>query len=187
MKKSIFALAAGCLCGVILSGHVLAQGPNSQASPSASEATLVSEPTLASFDIAFDPTTATALDKSTVNFKAIKDFKDRFGNVTNEKWYAQKDGFLSYFTDEGFATRAYYNKKGQWQYSLKFYPESKLPRDIRAIVKSTYYDFSITIVEQVEIPEHLVYLVHLEDNTSLKIVRVTTEGDMDVIQDLRKN
>ncbi|HMI63045.1 MAG TPA: hypothetical protein VK518_19140, partial [Puia sp.] len=65
--------------------------------------------------------------------------------------------------------------------------EKQLPRDVRAIVKSTYYDFVITLVRIIEIPDHMVYLVHMEDENSIKIVRVSEEYEMDVLEEFTKN
>ncbi|MEO6960598.1 MAG: hypothetical protein ABIY90_01450, partial [Puia sp.] len=68
-----------------------------------------------------------------------------------------------------------------------YYSEDKLPREIRAIVKSTYYDFTITVVEDVQTRVNGVYLIYLEDKTSIKIVRVTRDGDMDVFKEITKS
>jgi hypothetical protein len=61
-----------------------------------------------------------------------------------------------------------------------------MSRDIRAQVKSTYYDYTITLVEEIEqINNPLVYLVHLADASTWKIVSVC-DGEMETVQDFRK-
>jgi hypothetical protein len=162
MKKSVFLVAAGCMLAVFIPGHIVAQaqGPYASIIP------------------------ANLLD--TINHRAIKDFNDRFENVEDAQWYKVKKGFVANFKQDGFRDRAYYNKNGRWQYSLKLYGENKLPLDVRTQVMSCYYNLAITFVEVIEIPEHLVYLVHLEGATTIKIVRVSDEGDMDVLQEFIK-
>ncbi len=90
--------------------------------------------------------------------KAIKDFQTRFADANNAKWFSDENGFVSYFVKDGYGNRVFYDKKGHWQYSLIFYGEDKLPRDVRAAVKSTYFDLSITLVEEVQTTERQSYI-----------------------------
>jgi hypothetical protein len=188
MKKTILALAVGFLSAVMLPAYVFAQATGNQADMAGVQKHIASTPTTASSNGAtFNGSSANSGGGgTTVSLKAIRDFKDRFTNATDEKWYATEAGFVAYFTQDDFRNRAYYDKKGRWQYSLKYCDEKKLPREIRAMVKRNYYDFAITLVQVIEIPGHLAYLVHLEDATSFKIIRVTDEGEMDVYQEFTK-
>jgi hypothetical protein len=74
-----------------------------------------------------------------------------------------------------------HDKKGRLLYSVKRYSESQLPKEIRSLVRSQYYDYNIAGVEEITIPgvEKSIYIVHLEDETTLKIVKVT-DGEMEV-------
>jgi hypothetical protein len=125
-------------------------------------------------------------DAKTINNKALKDFSARFDNASDTRWFEDKNGFVSYFIKNGYGNRAFYDKKGHWQYSLLFYGEDKLPRDIRATVKSQYFDLAITLVEEVQTNDGMVYIVHLEDKATIKIVKVNKEGEMETMQDLIK-
>ncbi|MGI8952391.1 MAG: hypothetical protein ACR2FN_12510 [Chitinophagaceae bacterium] len=62
------------------------------------------------------------------------------------------------------------------------YDETKLPHDVRAQVKSTYYDYAITTVDEVHYQGQIVYLVHMQDANTWKIIRVNSDGEMDVYQ-----
>jgi hypothetical protein len=162
MKNKTF-LAATLLLAALTTGRAFAQENNTQA---------------------LLPTTLTnAAAVSTINVHAIKDFKTRFSTISNEQWSRMDKGYCVYFTKDGFKVRAYYDKRGSWRASLKYCDESQLPHFIRDIVKRTYYDLAITFVNIVEVPDHTVYLVHLEDKNTLKVVRVTDEGEMDTLQD----
>ena len=127
-----------------------------------------------------------ATDVKNVNAKAVSDFKERFSSAMSEKWFASKTGFVSVFMAVGYLDRAYYDKKGHWLYSLIFYGEDHLDKDIRAIVKPIYYDMAITLVEEVQMPEGNGYVIHLEDKTNLRIVKVNSEGEMTTMQVLTK-
>jgi hypothetical protein len=187
MKNSILLLAVGCLSAAMLPGHAFAQNAGNLSDLAGSRPHNVSAQTVApSNGLSSNGSSNGADAAGAVGRKALKDFHGRFANVTNEKWFFADRGFVAYCTQDGFTNRAYYDKKGHWQYSLKCCDENKIPRDVRNMVRRTYFDFKITMVQVIEIPDNVVYLVHLEDATSLKIVRVTADGDMDVYEDLTK-
>jgi hypothetical protein len=123
---------------------------------------------------------------STINLHAIKDFKARFGNVKDERWYSIEKGFVAYFSLDGYRERIYYDRKGRWLASLTYGDEHKLPANIRDLVRRAYYDQSITFVQVIELPGHIVYLVHAEDKAILKILRVSEEGEMDLMNEFTK-
>jgi hypothetical protein len=125
-------------------------------------------------------------DVKDINARAIKDFNARFNGANNAMWFSDRNGFTTYFIKDGYGDRVFYDKKGHWQYALIFYSEDKLPRDVRAAVKSTYFDMAITLVEEVQTIEAKVYIVHLEDKTNIKILKVNDEGEFEILQDLSK-
>jgi hypothetical protein len=175
MKKTILLLAAGCLSATLISGRATAQDTRNQDA-------LAGAPTAKAHSLvpASNGSFATAADAGTVSGLALKDFKGRFNKGRDEQWYPTKTGFEVAFKQDGYTNRAYYNRKGKWQCAFTFYNEDRLPRDIRDIVKRSYYDFAIIVVEVIEIPDHKAYFVHLEDKTTHIIVRVSEEGEMDV-------
>ncbi len=70
-------------------------------------------------------------------------------------------------------------------YSILRYDETKLPKDVRATVKSTYYDYAITHVKEISLPDKTVFLVYLHFNGSWKIVRLCNR-EMEEIEDLNE-
>jgi hypothetical protein len=125
-------------------------------------------------------------DEKKINSKAIKDFQTRFADANNAMWFSDANGFVSYFVKDGYGDRVFYDKKGHWQYSLIFFGEDKLPRDVRAAIKSTYFDMSITLVEEVQTTDAKVYIVHLEDKSNIKILKANDQGEYEILQDLSK-
>jgi hypothetical protein len=125
-------------------------------------------------------------DAKKIHAKAIKDFESRYNEATNAMWFSDANGFVSYFVKDGYGDRVFYDKKGRWQYSLIFYGEDKLPRDVRAAVRSIYFDLAITLVEEVQTVNGMVYIVHLEDKSTIKIIKVNKDGEMETLQDLIK-
>jgi hypothetical protein len=123
-----------------------------------------------------------------INVSAVRDFVTRFNDPANARWFKLQDAtYMAKFEVPDISYRVAYSNRGDWLYTIQTYYEKKLPRDVRGIVKSKYYDYSITQVEQVEHPEAIatVYIVHLKDDKSWKMVRVCN-GEMDEMQTIYK-
>lgn len=123
-----------------------------------------------------------------INVSAVRDFIKRFTEQPNARWYKMKDAsLLVKFEVPDIAYRVAYSSRGNWIYTIQTYYEKKLARDVRAIVKSTYYDFSITQVEEIDHVDGAgkVYIVHLKDDNCWKTVRLCN-GEMDEMETLYK-
>jgi hypothetical protein len=117
--------------------------------------------------------------------KAARDFAERFPEVEG-KWFAAKNGFVVRFILDSIGCRAAYDTKGNWVYTIRTYDEWKLPKQVRHLVKGTYYDYTITQVEEIDRPnEHKVYLVHMYDATTWKNVQVR-DGEMVLVEEFKK-
>lgn len=129
---------------------------------------------------------ATVVKSGSANSKAENDFNKRFNNAAGAWWIADNNSIASYFKEDGFTNKVCYDRKGNWMYSMIYYNESKLPKNVRGYVKSAYYDMSIVLVKEVQTTLGKVYVVNLEDKTTIRIVKVNDEGEMETIQELNK-
>ncbi len=75
---------------------------------------------------------------------AARDFMTRFPSANNVKWNILEDGYLASFILNSVWKKNYYDKKGRWVYSVDEYDETKLQKNVRASVKSIYFDYAIT-------------------------------------------
>jgi hypothetical protein len=122
-----------------------------------------------------------------INSKAVRDFNKEFKQVSDEAWFATDDGFVVKFKQDGVKTRADYNKKGHWLHTIRTYDENKLPPDMRHLVKSSYYDYDILQVQEIEKPYNtFTYIVHREGKTKLINLRIS-DGDMEEWQKFDKS
>lgn len=122
---------------------------------------------------------------NTLSTKAARDFAERYPEAEG-RWFAAKNGFVVRFTLDSISCRSAYDTRGNWVYTIKVYNEWKLPQPVRHQVKGTYYDYTITQVEEIIRPnEPVVYLVHMCDSTHWKNVQVR-EGEMVVVEEFRK-
>src|SRR5436190_21052275 len=127
------------------------------------------------------------LHRSDVNSKAARDFGKSYKHVSDENWYVAPDAFCASFTADDIKYRVDYDKKGHWLHTIRTYDENKLPRDIRHLVKSSYYDYDITFVQEIEKPsKNFTYIVHLEGKTTLINLRVY-DGEMEEWQKFEKS
>lgn len=125
---------------------------------------------------------------SRVHTRAMRDFLKRDKTAANVDWMIVETGYVAKYTDENNSNcRTVYNNRGDFVYTVRQYHENNMPPDIRHIVKSKYYDYTITLVEQIEENRWpLVYVVHLEDATTLKNVRVC-DREMEVMSEYIKS
>jgi hypothetical protein len=123
---------------------------------------------------------------NSLNTRALRDFLSKYENATDVVWYNVDKGYVVRFRIDSMFSRSAYKSNGHWVYTIKQYLEAQMPKAVRALVKSTYYDYAITLIEEIEQPnEHVKYLVHLQDNVSWKNVLVS-DGQMELVEDKKK-
>ncbi len=120
-----------------------------------------------------------------IHVKAMRDFKKKYPDIEGEQWFLIPNGFMATFAVDSVKNRILYDSRGDWTYSVLYYSEKKLPKDVRAQVKSTYYDYAITGIDEVQVPGKTIYIVHLEDQSTWKKLRIC-DGEMEIIEDFNK-
>ena len=131
--------------------------------------------------------TSNMVDRAKIDSRVLRNFIKSYQNVSDEKWFELKDGFLTKFRVDDIMYMVAYGKKGGWLHTIRTYNENKLAQDLRYAVKSSYYDYHITLVQEVKIPLNPVtYVIHLEDKTKIINLRVC-DGEMDEWQKMSKS
>jgi hypothetical protein len=124
--------------------------------------------------------------RNDINTKAVRNFIRDYKNVSDAKWVKLDNGFsFVFFSLNGIYTRLLYNKKGDCECLIRDYFEDKLPREIRHLVKSTYYDFSIYHINEVTTNGKTAYIIKMEDKTTWKTIRVA-DNEMEVREEFLK-
>jgi hypothetical protein len=180
MKKFLFAMVAGFIPALAAINGAYAQNSVNTELPEPQKNVIATEKAESAGDHIGNLVT--------VSPRVLRAFTKSYKNVYGESWEKNNGGFSAKFTSNGIACLVYYSPNGKWQGSLKSYAEDKMPTEIRKTVKSEYYDYSITLVQEVETPESEqvpTFIVHLEDKTSIKQLRIH-DGEMEVWKDLKK-
>jgi len=118
----------------------------------------------------FTPTAVYAshseINESKIALKANKDFNKSFRNVTTVSWYAVAGGMVATFEKQGEKVVVTYDKKGRWMHDIHTYAEQNLAPDIRQMIRSTYLDYRITLVNEIDVADKKVFIVHLNSKGS---------------------
>jgi hypothetical protein len=97
-----------------------------------------------------------------------------------------KKGYVVHSVVDGHKTMTAYNKKGKWVYTIQQYSLDNLDKNLVDRIRSVYYDYGVTAIQKVEQPGmDVVYVIHLENEKSIKIARVTND-EMELVKDFIK-
>ncbi|MEP6512751.1 MAG: hypothetical protein ABJA79_02695 [Parafilimonas sp.] len=118
-----------------------------------------------------------------ISIKAVRNFKKEFKSVSDAQWSKVLHGFMAEYKTGGIATRSMFAENGNLNYTIRHYYEKNLPYEVRANVRSTYWDYSILGVDEIKVPgnDNLIYLVLIQNETRIKRVRVS-DGEMEEIE-----
>jgi hypothetical protein len=121
-----------------------------------------------------------------VNVRAMRDFVNRYGDASDATWHQSNGNYVAVFIRDSIQYRVIYSERGNLNYVMKYYEESRMARNIRAQIKSTYYDYKIYIVQELESPDHpTVYIVNLQGDTEWKKVKLC-QGEMEVMEEFKR-
>ncbi|MFT3681042.1 MAG: hypothetical protein QM791_12260 [Ferruginibacter sp.] len=129
--------------------------------------------------------TGEPVSKKDVNAKVVKSFYRSYGEQTAANWTRTARGFNVTFKNDGVNTLVYYTPGGREESKLRFYFENKLPAEVRHIVKSNFYDYSILYVTEVQKNDATAFYIKMQDSSTLKTIRLVNE-DWDVVEDLAR-
>jgi len=117
-------------------------------------------------------------DKAAV--RASRDYWERSGDPDNTHWYKIPLGYMAEYYSGPTQVHYVYDKKGGFLYSIRTYTQKEMSADLRHLVRSNYYDFSIGWVKEVEQEGVTAYVVHIEDSVSWKELAVQ-DGEIRVL------
>ena len=183
MKKIII----NCFTGLLLTWTVASYSQNSNTTAKLKSNSSLDELISSSEEMEKNvPKNSTRVFLSEINSKAIRDFSLDYKNVSDAVWTKSENGFAVYFTNEGIKTRVQYNKRGNRLGVIRDYGEDRMPREIRNLVKSVYYDYSIYLINEVTVDARTGYVVKLQDKTSLIEIKIV-DGVMEVMKEYVKS
>ena len=136
-----------------------------------------------------DPATRQAyriLKVNDVNVLAARHFSKKFSKAEDAMWVEGDNGTSVYFKINGLNMRSTYSKTGRNEYTLKYYDDSSMPRALRHMVKSTYYDYSIQLVTEIVRNRTTYFLVKMQNANQILTLRVV-DGEISVFEKIEKS
>jgi len=121
-----------------------------------------------------------------INTNAVRNFIRTYRNVTDPQWVKYSGGFVVSFRKENIHYKVYYDKTGDHQSTIRQYSEKELPFEIRHMIKSVYYDFSIYVINEVTTDGRTWYVINIEDTSSFKVIKIV-DGVMEVMNEYIKS
>lgn len=128
------------------------------------------------------------IDAHAVRSKIVWNFNRAYKSADGAEWMVLKDkGLVCRFYMNNILYRAFYGRNGDWLQTTSGYEADKLDGTVKEMVRSTYRDYAISYVNQIDLPANrIIYLVEVQDSKSIKKIRVAGD-EMDVVQDIEKN
>jgi hypothetical protein len=108
--------------------------------------------------------------------KLVERFNATFPNAKNVKWLDDKDGYFVSFTQDENFIKAFYNKGGEFVYSLKYLSNLELPVNIRMVLNKNFGDSKVLGVTEVTTPNNTAYDVKLVKGEKLYCLYVLADG-----------
>lgn len=169
MKKIYFCRAFLYLMALAIAGNTVAQGNLKRANPV----------------IAKEKEELPLADK--INTRAVRDFNRSYKNALDVQWTRlMEGGHVCHFSNNNISARAYYNVRGKWLYTVSTYGEDKLPAGIRFAVKTVYFDYAISCVNEINRPGNkALYIIQVQDNNVIKFLQANEDG-MEIVREIHK-
>lgn len=164
MNTQLISRFCGCLLSILLISHTFAQKSRNK-----SLAALFPQDAVSASNNNSDSPSVENIEVST---KIVGAFVKSFENATNVKWSKVGKNFLATFRIAEKERRALFTKKGSMIYSIVYGTEADLPAETRKLVKSVYLDHTIAMAIEVKEDDRTIWVIRLEDPTSLIFVRV---------------
>jgi DNA-dependent RNA polymerase auxiliary subunit epsilon len=179
MKQTFRFSLAGLLTTFVISTASLAQDAVSKLSTPAQE----TSPAITSSLKAADMRPGYLND---ISIRAVRDFEKQYKNVSEVKWFVVDEGFIVYCNEGDNRLKVFYGPKGNFKCTVRNYTEAFLPKDVRHLVKSNYYDFNIFYVTEISSAEQKVYIIKLESKTAWNDVKVV-DGEIVSVKEYVKS
>jgi hypothetical protein len=126
-------------------------------------------------------TNAFNLNNVAKNIKVQRSFISYFGENTENHWSRVGKNFYNRFHINGLHAYVLFAKNGKLIYVITSGAEKILSADVRKIVKSEYYYYSIRVVIEVKQDNRDIWVVKLDNASQLMTVRVE-DGEMERVQ-----
>ncbi len=120
------------------------------------------------------------------NEKVLKTFHTTFSHAQRVKWMEHEDFFDVSFVQSGIQSNVRYDKSGAFLSCTRYYNEQQLPVNILCKLKDRWSDRKVFGVTEVTSQDNINYFVKMYDNKNWYSVKVSDDGQMEVVEKYKK-
>jgi hypothetical protein len=121
-----------------------------------------------------------------VNEKLLRSFRERYPNAEQVSWTELPESYTVNFIEDGVRSHIVYDKDGEVVRSTRYYKEQTLPYYLRMTIRKKYQGKRIFAVTEISTPDGVEYYVKLEDANIWLTILLDKEGELGVVEKLRK-
>jgi hypothetical protein len=108
--------------------------------------------------------------------KLVQRFNETFPNAKNVKWIDDKAGYFVSFTQNENYNKVFYNKEGNFVYSLKYFSGDALPVNILMAINGKHDAAKIVGATELTTQNNTVYDVKLTKEDKIYCLNLLTDG-----------
>ena len=121
-----------------------------------------------------------------VNEKLLQTFKESFPNAEQVSWKELPETYVVNFVDEGVRNAIIYEKDGTFVSSTRYYQERTLPYYLLINFKKRYPEKKILGITELATITDIFYYIKMEDKTVITTIKMDAEGNLVLVEKLRK-
>ena len=119
-----------------------------------------------------------------INIRAFRRFHRLFPSAADgERWFKSPEGYQVSFLLDAQPHQAYFDRRGVYLYSLKYYGEKEIPRAAGDLIKMKYPDYEIGVVTEITDGEKTFFLVRISNPSFVRTLSVC-DGRIDMIEEM---
>jgi hypothetical protein len=119
-----------------------------------------------------------------INIHAMRHFLKNFPASADEYWLKTNSGYIVKFKNADILNEVYYKLNGSFQYSVRYYAESNLQKDLRNQVHQQFIGYTIAVVIEISDSDQKLYRIKITDRESIKTLQFF-DGKLEIIDDLK--
>ena len=121
-----------------------------------------------------------------INEKLLQTFKESFPNAEQVSWKELPETYVVNFVDEGVRNAIIYEKDGTFVSSTRYYQERTLPYYLLINLRKKYPEKKILGITELATITDIFYYIKMEDKTVITTIKMDAEGNLVLVEKLRK-
>jgi ABC-type glycerol-3-phosphate transport system substrate-binding protein len=120
------------------------------------------------------------------NEKLVQAFREAYPNAVQVSWVEYPESYIVYFQLEAVKANIIFGKEGTFIRATRYYKEEYLPYYLVAAIQEKYPSKKIYGVTEVSTTAMIAYFIKLEDAKTWTTIQVDSEGNIKVLEKLKK-